>query len=363
MKQYNTQPISKALETAKTVLILLPENPTLDATAAALSLYLSFTTQQFKTSIGCSTPMTVSFNRLFSIDKIKSNIGSQNLVISFQYPEDSLEKVSYDKDPNNQKFHLTIEPKAGFSPLDSQSVEFSYTGSNADLVFVIGAKDIKDLGALYEQEKNLLEDKQKTLVNLSSADKNTQFGTVNLFDPTSAGCSEITLTTLKLLNLPLSADIATNLLAGIESATNNLSQASSPETYETVAELIRLGAKKGHIPSNPSSFTNSTPRPFPSIRKSSTPSWPSPSQLQPTPSNPLNPQPQSLRSYPPPQPLTPFQSTPSTQPTLINNSEMNIPETTKHGTQGAPVSTSQGGNAPQPDWLKPKVLTSSGGKT
>jgi len=302
MKQYNTQPIQVALETAKTVLILLPQNPSLDAAAAGLSLYLSLLNQQKKTTIGCSTPMTVNFNRLFAVDKIKSNIGNQNLVISFQYDEDSLEKVSYDKDPQNQKIHLTIEPKAGCSPLDSQSVEYSYTGSSADLIFVVGAKSKEDLGPLYQQEKTLLDDPQKTVVNLSNIDKNTQFGTVNLFDPTSAGCSEITFITLKSLNLPINQDIATNLLAGIESATNNLAQTSSPETYETVAELIRLGAKKGYISLTPIS------------RPTSTPTWPSPRLL------PVN----QFQPVQPPQPQ-PLQS-------------------------------------PQPDWLKPKVLTSSTAK-
>ncbi len=320
MKQYNIQPIQSALETAKTVLILLPQNPSLDAVAAGLSLYLSFSDQQLKTTIGCSTPMTVNFNRLFGVDKIKPRIGNQNLVVSFQYPEDSLEKVSYDKDPKNQKFHLTIEPKAGFSPLDPQSVEYSYTGSNADIIFVVGTKAIEDLGPIYEQEKTLLDNPEKTIVNLSNLDKNSQFGSVNLYDPTSAGCSEIALILLKNLNLNLNPDIATNLLAGIESATNNLAQTSSPETYEVVAELIRLGAKKGYIPlttSTTQTSFGSTPRPtnpFTQRPPRQTQSWPLPNNNpQPLPS--VTPQPQPLPSA-----------------------------------------------APQPDWLKPKVLTSSSTK-
>lgn len=306
MKQYNIEPIKTALEVAKNILILLPKDPNLDAVAAGLSLYLAFNQQQLTTTIGCSTPMTVNFNRLFAVDKIKSRIGNQNLVISFQYPEDSLEKVSYDKDPTNQKFHLTIEPKAGFSPLDHQSVEYSYTGSNADLIFVVGAKAKEDLGTLYEQEKTLLEDSQKTLVNLSTQDKNTQFGTVNLYDPTSAGCSEIAFSTLKGLSLPLNADIATNLLAGIEAATNNLIQTSSPETYEIVADLIRLGAKKGYL--SLSSNFSTTSSPFISRNPKSAPTWSTSQSLK-----------------PPPRPIPVNPTTPS----------------------------------PQPDWLKPKVITSS----
>ncbi|MEA3355442.1 MAG: hypothetical protein U9Q63_03090 [Patescibacteria group bacterium] len=331
MKQYNTQPILTALKTAKTVLILLPQNPNLDIVSAGLSLYLSLLNQQKNPTIGCSTPMTVNFNRLFAVDKIKSNIGNQNLVISFQYDEDSLEKVSYDKDPQNKKIHLTIEPKAGFPPLDSQSVKYSYTGSNADLIFIIGTKSKEDLGSLYQQEKTLLDDPKTPIVNLSNLDKNTQFGTVNIYDPTSTGCSEITFTVLKSLNLSINQDIATNLLTGIESATNNLAQASSPETYETVAELIRLGAKKGYILSTPrptTPFTSKTPRQIPS--------WPTTPSLQPT--NQLHP---VSTPNKPPQLSQSIPQQPSTKPL------QRLPEKSR---------------APQPDWLKPKVLTSSSSK-
>lgn len=336
MKQYNTEPVKKALETAKNVLVLLPQNPSLDAVAAGLSLYLSLQKAQKNTTIGCASDMTVNFNRLFGVDKIKNHIGNQNLVVSFNYSEDSLEKVSYDKDPANQKFHLTIEPKPGMQPLDPNQVEFSYTGANADLIFVIGARSLEDLGSIYQQEKALLDDKQKTLVNLSNLDKNAQFGTVNLYDPTASGCSEIVLTVLKALSLSLDQDVATNLLAGIESATNNLASANTPEAFETIAELMRLGAKKGHL-------TPQTPRPFPgpsAFPKSQTTTprpQPQPMTPQPIPTMPIMPTPQSR-----PQTLTPKPTIPQPQPT-----------------QPQSVTTNP---QPQPDWLKPKVLTSSSTK-
>jgi len=301
-KTYNIEPVKQALASAKQILILLPSDPDLDSVAAGLALYLSLQKQQLSASIGCATAMTVGFNRLFAVDKIKPRIGNQNLVISFNYPEDSLEKVSYDKDPANQKFNLTIEPKAGLQPLDINSVEYSYTGSNADVIFVIGARTLEDLGDLYKSEQKLLEDKSKTLVNLSSLDKNSQFGTVNLYDPTASGCSEIMFAVLSGLQLPLDSDMATNLLAGIEAKTNNFtSTQTSADTFEIVSQLMRLGAKKGHIPA-PSA------RPFTGFNPT-LPAWPRP-------------------------------STPA--PTIVN-----------------PAPAPAAFNTTPPDWLKPKVVTSS----
>lgn len=260
-KTYNIEPVKTALSAAKQVLVLLPQNPNVDSVAAGLVLYLALAKKGVSTSIGCASPMTVQFNRLFGVDKIKARIGNQNLVISFNYPEDSLEKVAYDKDPSNQKFHLTIEPKAGMPPLDASQVEYSYTGSNADVIFVVGSRTLEDLGELYKQEKALLDNKSKTLVNVSSLDKNSQFGTVNLYDPTASGASEIMTVVIKGLELPLEPDMATNLLAGIEAATQNLAQARSVETLEAVTELMRLGGQRNHL-SAPTPTPWQRPNPF-----------------------------------------------------------------------------------------------------
>lgn len=302
-KSYNVEPVKTALQSAKQTLVLLPQNPTVDSVAAALALYLALTKKGIRSTIGCSSQMTVQFNRLFGVDKIKARIGNQNLVISFNYPEDSLEKVSYDKDPANQKFHLTIEPKSGMQPLDVSQVEYSYTGSNADVIFVIGAKSLEDLGDLYKNEKALLDDKSKTMVNVSTIG-NASFGTVNLNDPTATGASEIIFSVIKSLDLSLEQDIATNLLAGIEAATQNLAQARDVETFETVTELMKLGGERNHLTASSfgaGGFNSPFMRPASPAGGPQAPTWPRPAM-----------------------PTQPVQSSPS------------------------------------PDWLKPKVLTGSG---
>ncbi len=346
-KTYNTEPVKQALQTAKTSLILLPKNPSLDVVAAGLGLYLSLTKKPLTTSIGCATPMTVNFNRLFGVDKIKPRIGNQNLVISFNYPQDTLEKVSYDKDPDTQKFHLTIEPKAGQSPLDPSQVEYSYTGSQSDLIFVIASRSLEDLGPLYEQEKKLFEDKTKPLVNLSHLDKNTQFGTVNLYDPTSSGCSEIVFAILQALELPLEPDIVTNLLAGIEQSTNNFATATSPDTFEIVAQLMRAGAQKGHLAKTPAP----RPRPFMPTSKPPTSSWPQPSAA---PSMPT-PLPSISTST---KPLYPSTQTPP--PSVSQTQTPPPPPPVTPSSQLKPTSSTP--QSPSPDWLKPKVVTTSGSK-
>jgi len=84
-KTYNIEPVKTALQTAKQVLVLLPQNPNVDAVAAALALYLALGKKGLSTTIGCSSQMTVQFNRLFGVDKIKPRIGNQNLGAFFHH--------------------------------------------------------------------------------------------------------------------------------------------------------------------------------------------------------------------------------------------------------------------------------------
>lgn len=338
-KTYNLEPIKQALNTAQDILILLPQNPDLDAVAAGLALYLSLKKKNLSASIGCATPMTVNLNRLFAVDKIKQHIGNQNLVITFDYPEDSLEKVSYDKDVANQKFHITVEPKASMTTLDPQSVNYSYTGAKADLIFVIASRTLEDLGSLYQTEKALFDKPNKTLVNLSHLDNNNQFGTVNIYDPTASGSCEITATVLSNLDLPLDADIATNLLAGIEASSANFSAPNlTADTFSTVAHLISQGGKKGYLSSQPSP-TQPSLSPFDKTASFSTPTIP------------------RFPSQPSPRPISPSTSTTPTQRPITQP-----PFSTPPDQPQSQVPTPPPSRPASPDWLKPKVVKSSSTK-
>ena len=87
---------SSLVDSASSVLILLPNKPYFDQVAAGLSLYLSLSDKK-EVTISCPSPMMVGFNRLVGVNKIVAEIGNKNLTIRFAgYDADSIEKVSYD---------------------------------------------------------------------------------------------------------------------------------------------------------------------------------------------------------------------------------------------------------------------------
>src|SRR3990167_10506820 len=87
---------SSLVDSASSVLILLPNKPYFDQVAAGLSLYLSLADRKSAT-ISCPSPMMVGFNRLIGVNKIVEEIGNKNLMIKFAgYDANNIEKVSYD---------------------------------------------------------------------------------------------------------------------------------------------------------------------------------------------------------------------------------------------------------------------------
>ena len=73
------------IDSAASVLIVLPTKPYFDQVAAGLSLYLSVHDRK-EASIFCPSPMTVGFNRLIGVNKISTELGNKNLTIKFAIP-------------------------------------------------------------------------------------------------------------------------------------------------------------------------------------------------------------------------------------------------------------------------------------
>ncbi len=127
---------SSVIDSAKSVLILLPSKPYFDQVAAGLGLYLALKGKK-DTSIAASTPMIVEFNRLVGVNKITEEIGNKNLTIKVtDYQATDIERVSYDIE--NGEFKLTIIPKPGVSSPKKEQLVANYSGVSADIVILMG---------------------------------------------------------------------------------------------------------------------------------------------------------------------------------------------------------------------------------
>lgn len=232
------QELKNKLGTAQTVLLTIPENPSQDVVASALAMYLAIQQAGKTVTIVASSAPVVRDSHLVGLDKITTDVGGANLVITLNVPENHIDKVTSNTEGGH--LNLIINSAKDVEPLKPEHVKFSYSGATADLVIVLGAADLNDVGALAEKEHELFT--KERLANISN--QVGSFGAINLTDPSSSN-SELVTALLKELSLPLDIDIANNLMQGIESATDGLSSPNmTADTFEALAILYRTGARR-----------------------------------------------------------------------------------------------------------------------
>jgi len=252
MSDLNT--LRDRLTPADSILVTFPQEADQDTVAASLALYLSLQATGKRVSVINSTQPVVRDSHLVGLDQIKSDVGGQNLVITVNLPEDAVDKVTSNLEGGH--LNLVLQPKPGSPALKQSDLVFGASGAAPDLIIVVGASALSDLGSLIEKEHELFTTDK--LVNLSN--KSGSFGSVNLTDP-SASNSELITAVIQELKLPINADIASNLMQGIEAATNNLTSSQiTADTFEALAVLYRAGARR-HTPPplSPAKVVNNLP--------------------------------------------------------------------------------------------------------
>ena len=255
------QPLKETLTKAQDVLVLLPQNAGQEMITGALGLYQALNQAGKSALIACPTSLSASSRSLSGGDQIAAKIGNRNLVVSLKVTQrDSIDKVSYNLDEDTKTFNLIIQPKKGNPPLKRDDVTYSYSGAQADLIIIVGANRLEDLGFFYEEERKLFTD-AKT-VSLHRFPSPT-FADYQILDANVSGFGELAYELAQELGLTLTADAATNFLAGIDLATNNLQNSNlKPDTLEHMAQLLRAGGlRRSNQPAVAPTTTPSIPKP------------------------------------------------------------------------------------------------------
>lgn len=224
------------IESANSILILLPTKPYLDQVAAGLSLFLSLGKQK-EVNISCPNEMIVEYNRLVGVDKISNSLGSKNLTVKISdYDASNIERVSYDIE--NGEFRLTVIPKPGFASPKKEQLEIYHSGVSADTVILVGGGNISHFPAVLEKDFA-----NSKLVHIGIKDIG-HIGLVSFARPLSS-VSEIVTSLIEEGNYYIDSDIATNLLAGIEEESKDFSGPDvTADTFQKIANLMKQGGKR-----------------------------------------------------------------------------------------------------------------------
>ncbi|OGG24222.1 hypothetical protein A3A79_03470 [Candidatus Gottesmanbacteria bacterium RIFCSPLOWO2_01_FULL_43_11b] len=233
--------IKELLDKVQEVLIVTHDNPTFDSIGSSLALSLGLSGLGKKVTVACIDPVTVSLSSFVGVNKITTDLAKKNFIISLDYVDGSIEKVSYNIEGN--KFNLVIEPRPGFPSFSPDKVNYSYAGGNADVIIAVDTIHLGGLGKLYEENKELFAG--KPMVNVDYHPNNSHFGAHNVVDHSASSTAELVAELLSTLGAPLTADIATNLLNAVYGATDNFQKTTiSAGSFELAAVCLKAGGKR-----------------------------------------------------------------------------------------------------------------------
>ncbi len=247
------------LPTTKSILIAIPANANIDQLAAALALFLNFETAGKEVSVASDDTIKVGQSHLFGVDHVQKNIPSTeggNLTLTLEGVAASdktvpaLEKLDWYAENNNLNLVFHVLPGQTFQP---SRIIPHYQGSGFSLIFVVGAVNLNALGNIYSANSQAFSGTH--IVNIDNQVANTSFGQTNIVDTSASSTSEVMSSVITDLGFALDADTASNLLAGIFDATNNLTGSkATADTYMSVAALLRVGGRKPSAQSNTPSY-------------------------------------------------------------------------------------------------------------
>ena len=239
--QIDIAKVKELLDKAQEILLVTHERPTFDSVGSSLALALGLVGLGKKVTVACPDPMTVELSSFIGVNKVTADLTKKNFIISLDYVDGSIEKVSYNIEGN--KFNLVIEPRAGFEPYTADKAHYSYTGTNADLIIAVDTIHLGGLKHLYEDNKELFA--TKSVVNIDYHPNNSNYGTVNLIDTRASSTAELVAELLAAIDVAITADIATNILNALYAATGNFQESNvTASAFEVAAASVKAGGKR-----------------------------------------------------------------------------------------------------------------------
>lgn len=232
-----------ALQKAQNIVCFIHPQATYDAVAAATAFSLALEKTGRNVTVACEAPMRPEYSELAGIEEVTQTVGNRDLVISFDYSEEQVDKVNYNVDEESKRFELIITPQKGGATLDPRTVEFRQAGLSAEIVVLFGFHSFDELGEYYTDEKYTIDSAFSLAI---TQNKVPAFAKLHqTLQSQGFSYSEWVYFALRQLQVPdLQGPVAMNILSGIEYATNRLQQVTNARTFETLAQLMRAGAKR-----------------------------------------------------------------------------------------------------------------------
>jgi nanoRNase/pAp phosphatase (c-di-AMP/oligoRNAs hydrolase) len=242
-----TEQIFEQIKKAGKILIALPENLGADTVASGLALRRFLTKQQKDVILVSSGHLPENIKFLPESEVIKNSVNSsKSLVVTLDTTLKKLEEISYET--TDDKVSIFLKSKNG--EFSAEDISFSKDKLPLDLIVILDARSLEDLGKFYEENADLFFETPK--INIDNKSGNEYFGSVNMVDVTATSISEILTGLFQEYEQQLiDEDVATCLLAGIIAKTQSFQHVqTTPKAFLKASELVSLGGRQQEIIKN-----------------------------------------------------------------------------------------------------------------
>ena len=236
MKNYQVSEIKNLLATASTAFIAVPQL-SIDSLGSALALAVALKKNNLKVQVFCPQKPDANYSKLSGLELVTDTYNQNDLVITLDYPLESIENVSYNND--NERLNLVVKTKPNSNKIENNQVLINNQSSAADISFMLG--DESSLGP------NAAMTAKSNWVFISPVNVIKPWAKSTVIDQ-DAPFSEIFSFLLPMLGLNLDIDSAKNLLIALRVATQSFSINVSPETFEAGAVCLRATQSKNPVP-------------------------------------------------------------------------------------------------------------------
>lgn len=173
------------LNDAGTLALVVSPKALEDGIYAALALKEQFMAQGKTVTIIYPAELPMSVSSLPEAKEVTTSFGDSSLVVTLDTSAKPIEKVSYFLEGNLFNLVLNSVPR-GFDP---SKVKVTTRAQKYDLIMVLGAKSLEDLGQFLQTSRRDLEN--NAVINLDYHNDNNHFGTLDIIDPEAKSLCEM----------------------------------------------------------------------------------------------------------------------------------------------------------------------------
>lgn len=236
------------IERSERILLCTHRKPDGDAVGSIMALYKALNLMGKEVAATCTDELPDQFGFLPDIEQLSQTVpGAHEFIVTLDCANTEVDRLKYHLEGN--KIHIVITPKKG--RFLKENVSSKEHIDSYDLIITVDVADIPQLGKLYEEHTELFA--SLPVINIDHHISNTNFGKINLIDPSACATGEILYDLIRILEKKtgktlITEEVATFLLSAITTDTGSFQNANTtPRAMEIAAELMDQGASQQEI--------------------------------------------------------------------------------------------------------------------